>query len=86
MKWDHKPRRVPDLDRADLETIAILVREYGDQNLPVFSKRLMRKIEESLSAYRWEDELMKKKANPPIYTEITWPPGTERYSNGPFFM
>lgn len=85
MKWDHKPRRVPDLDRSDLETIVILVREYGDKNIPVFSKRLMLKIEESLSAYRWQDELLRTPVKTQIPTLISWPIGTEKYSNGPFF-
>lgn len=91
MKWDweHKPRRVPDLDRSDLETICLLVREYGNKNIPIFSARLMKKIEESMIAYRMEDELLQRARDrmekPKIKTWITWPPGTEKYSNGPFF-
>lgn len=58
MTWEHKPRRVPDLDRKDLETIVLLVREYGNEHVPLFSKRLMLKVEESLEAYRREDALL----------------------------
>lgn len=84
MRWNHKPRRIPDLDRSDLETIVLLVREYGNQNLPVFSARLMRKIEESLTAYRWEDGIIRKESTK-FPSLITWPPGTEKYSHGPSF-
>lgn len=59
MNWEHKPRRVPDLDGKDLETIALLVREWGEQHIPLFSKRLMLKVGESLEAYRREDALLR---------------------------
>ena len=84
-RWEHKPDRVPDLDRSDLETISLLVREFGIQNIPIFSKRLMQKVEKSLAAYHWEDGLLGKHKKPKIKTSVTWLPGTERYSNGPFF-
>jgi hypothetical protein len=58
MTWEHKPRRVPDLNRKDLETIVLLVREYGKQHVPIFSGRLMLKVEEGLEAYRREDALL----------------------------
>lgn len=81
MKW--KPDRVPDLDRCDLETIVLLVREYGSKHIPVFSKRLMQKVEESLGVYIDEEKsqtrLDKRK------TMLKWPEGTEYLSNGPFF-
>ena len=60
MTWEHKPRRVPDLDRRDLETIVLLVREYGNEHIPLFSKRLMLKVEEALDAYRDEDALLRR--------------------------
>ena len=84
-RWEHKPDRVPNLDRSDLETISLLVREFGNRTIPIFSKRLMQKVEKSLAAYRWEDGLLAKYKNPGIRTLVTWPAGTERYSNGPFF-
>lgn len=62
MTWEHKPRRVPDLDRKDLDTIALLVREYGEEHIPLFSKRLMLKLEESFEAYRREDALLRRAA------------------------
>lgn len=74
------------MDRSDIETIAFLVREYGNQNIPVFSRRLMRKIEESLMSYRKEDEVLRGATKILIPTMIIWPPGTEKYSNGPFFV
>lgn len=84
MTWSHKPDRVPRLDRSDLETIILLVREYGNKNVPIFSKRLMSKVEESMKVYLWEDELLKR-GEKKKKSFLTWPAGTERYSNGPFF-
>lgn len=72
------------MDRSDLETIVLLIKEYGVQNIPVFSKKLLKKVEESLSAYHWEDEILKK-AKEKMKIMVTWPKGTEKYSNGPFF-
>jgi hypothetical protein len=66
--------RIPDLDRKDLETIAILVRDYGKKNMPVFSKRLMEKVNRSLESYKTSKNSI-----------ITWPEGTEYLSQGPFF-
>lgn len=60
MTWEHHPRRLPDLDRLDLGTIAMLVRDYGLRHLPLFSKRLMLKVEEAREAYRREDALLDK--------------------------
>lgn len=60
MTWEHHPRRVPDLDRRDLETIVLLVREYGKRHVPIFSKRLMLKVDEALEAYRLEDALLER--------------------------
>ena len=67
--------RIPNLDKRDLETIALLVREYGQKNIPLFSKRIMEKVDRSLEAY-------KKTTRSPI---VTWPEGTEYLSRGPFF-
>lgn len=58
MTWEHKPDRVPQLDRRDLETIALLVREYGNKHVPLFSKRLMLKVHEAMESYRLEDALL----------------------------
>jgi hypothetical protein len=58
--WEHKPDRVPQLDRKDLQTISLLVEEYGKKHIPIFSKRLMMKVEESMEAYRIEDDLLRR--------------------------
>ena len=60
MTWEHKPDRVPRLDRKDLETISLLVEKYGREHIPIFSERLIMKVEESMEAYRTEDALLRK--------------------------
>lgn len=56
--WQHKPNRVPQLDLSDLKTIAWLVDNHGNRDIPIFSKRLMKKISESISVYDWEKSLI----------------------------
>ena len=60
MTWEHKINKVPQLDRTDLQTISLLVEEYGKKHVPIFSKRLIMKVEESMEAYRIEDRLLRK--------------------------
>jgi hypothetical protein len=61
--WDHRPSRVPQLDLLDLKTIVWLVDNYGERDIPIHSKRLMKKINESMSVYEWEKELIKNHEN-----------------------
>lgn len=57
--WQHKPNRVPQLDLLDLKTIVWLVDNHGSRDIPIHSKRLMKKINESMSVYEWEKGLIK---------------------------
>jgi hypothetical protein len=52
--------RVPDLDHEDLKTIKFLVDNYGKEKIPIFCKKLMRKVQESLRVYEWEKRLINK--------------------------
>lgn len=52
--WSHKTDKVPQLDLLDLKTIVWLVNNYGEKNIPIHSKRLIKKINESMSVYEWE--------------------------------
>jgi hypothetical protein len=56
----HYAKRVPDLDHEDLLTIKYLIDNFGMEKIPIFSKKLQRKIQESLSIYEWEQKLIKK--------------------------
>lgn len=58
--WKHKPDRVPQLDLLDLKTIVWLINNHGNREIPVFSKRLMKKISESISVYEWEKSLVEE--------------------------
>lgn len=61
--WSHKPDRVPQLDLLDLKTIVWLVDNHGQREIPIHSKRLMKKINESMSVYEWEKGLIKNHEN-----------------------
>jgi len=61
--WSHKPDRVPQLDLLDLKTIVWLVDNHGKRDIPIHSKRLMKKINESMSVYEREKELIKNHEN-----------------------
>lgn len=63
MSWQHKPSRVPDLDYQDLLTIIWLVKNHGERDIPLFSKRIMKKINESMSVYEEEKRLINKHKN-----------------------
>jgi hypothetical protein len=58
--WEHKKNRIPQLDLLDLKTIIWLVENHGNRDIPLFSKRLMKKVNESMSVYQWEKELLEK--------------------------
>jgi len=60
--WEHKKNRIPQLDLLDLKTIIWLVENHGNRDIPLFSKRLMKKVNESMSVYQWEKELLEKAA------------------------
>lgn len=55
--WKDRPDRVPNLERQDLETIIALMDTVPeDEGI----RRLKKKIEASMSVYRWEDSLIEK--------------------------
>ena len=53
----HKADRVPDLERSDLEVILALIDTVPeDEEI----RSLRRKVEESMSFYRWQDSLIEQ--------------------------
>lgn len=55
--WKDRPDRVPNLERQDLETIIALMDTVPeDEGI----RRLRKKIEASMSVYKWEDDLIEK--------------------------
>jgi hypothetical protein len=53
----HKVERVPNLERRDLEVILALIETVPeDEEI----RSLKRKIEDSMSVYRWQDSLIEE--------------------------
>lgn len=55
--WMRRPDRVPNLEREDLETIIDLI-EDAPENEGI--RRLRKKVEESMSFYHWQDDLLEQ--------------------------
>jgi hypothetical protein len=53
----HKADRVPDLERSDLEVILALIETVPEDD---DIRKLRRKVEESMSVYRWQDSLIEE--------------------------
>jgi hypothetical protein len=53
----HRPNIVPELERSDLEVILALIDTVPeDEEI----RKLKRKVEESMSFYRWQDSLIEE--------------------------
>lgn len=53
----HRPDRVPSLERSDLEVILALIETVPeDEEI----RKLKRKVEDSMSFYRWQDSLIEE--------------------------
>jgi hypothetical protein len=53
----HKADRVPNLERSDLEVILALIDTVPEDDE---IRSLKRKVEESMSFYRWQDSLIEE--------------------------
>ena len=55
--WKGRPNQVPNLEREDLETIIDLMEDAPDNEA---TRRLRKKVEESMSFYHWQDDLLER--------------------------